>query len=267
VSEGACSKYRGKCKGRSKSTATSELAERAEVKVSIVSCRHITAALVSLCRCVLAAMPLRMASATRSMRINTRTTASFAFTFVYAFAYALNPAIEGSSRVTVSPQRLLCSSVLVRPRSLFRDKKSKVFFDGDLEWQIPSLVDSSKMIHVTLARSAEAVDRWVNENCVADATAVGFDVEWKPTTHKLDVAMPTLIQLATGSSALLIQPFELSKGRLPTIDTFPRSFTSVLLDERVLKVGVGIYEDLLLVKSKYGVPFTGYWDIGKVFMS
>jgi hypothetical protein len=36
-----------------------------------------------------------------------------------------------------------------------------------------------------------------------------------------------------------------------------------MLNKRILKVGVGVYDDLMRVKEDYGVPFRGYLDIGK----
>lgn len=83
--------------------------------------------------------------------------------------------------------------------------------------------------------------------------ALGFDCEWRPTTHKGGDHKVAIIQLSTSKSALILQMGTLmnsanrskGKGGLETLK-------SILINPKLLKVGVGVLDDLKKLNYDHG---------------
>ena len=86
-----------------------------------------------------------------------------------------------------------------------------------------------------------------------DTPVIGLDCEWKSRFASCPVA---LIQVATEEKSILFQicRFE-NKRRLPKL------LSSILLDERIAKVGVGIEEDVRRILLQFLIPVRGWLDL------
>ena len=89
------------------------------------------------------------------------------------------------------------------------------------------------------------------------ADAIGFDTESKPTFAKGEVSTgPHLVQLATIGTAWLFQTATPAANALAITVLKP-----VLEDERVLKVGFGLGDDVRRLKSKFGIELRNVLDL------
>lgn len=81
--------------------------------------------------------------------------------------------------------------------------------------------------------------------------ALGFDVEWKPAVYKGSTSKVSVIQISTSNSALILQTSVLlnAKKSLNSLQTLKY----ILMSPRILKVGVGIVDDLKKLHFDYGV--------------
>ena len=87
--------------------------------------------------------------------------------------------------------------------------------------------------------------------------AIGFDTESKPTFAKGEVSTgPHLVQLATTDIAFLFQTATPAGIALGLSVLKP-----VLEDERVLKVGFGLGDDVRRLKSKFGIELRNVLDL------
>ncbi|MGF6275431.1 ribonuclease D [Massilia sp. UYP11] len=87
--------------------------------------------------------------------------------------------------------------------------------------------------------------------------AIGFDTESKPTFAKGEVSTgPHLVQLATLETAWLFQTATPAGNALAITVLKP-----VLEDERVLKVGFGLGDDVRRLKSKLGIELRSVLDL------
>jgi len=87
--------------------------------------------------------------------------------------------------------------------------------------------------------------------------AIGFDTESKPTFAKGEVSTgPHLVQLATLETAWLFQTATPAGNALAITVLKP-----VLEDERVLKVGFGLGDDVKRLKSKFGIGLRNVLDL------
>ena len=87
--------------------------------------------------------------------------------------------------------------------------------------------------------------------------AIGFDTESKPTFAKGEVSTgPHLVQLATTEIAFLFQTATPAGIALALTVLKP-----VLEDERVLKVGFGLGDDVRRLKSKFGIELRNVLDL------
>ena len=87
--------------------------------------------------------------------------------------------------------------------------------------------------------------------------AIGFDTESKPTFAKGEVSTgPHLVQLATLQTAWLFQTATPAGNALAITVLKP-----VLEDERVLKVGFGLGDDVKRLKSKFGIGLRNVLDL------
>ena len=105
------------------------------------------------------------------------------------------------------------------------------------------------------------VEAWLRNNVIdCSAQAVGFDIEWKPQfIAKKDGGVENktaVLQLAIESSSLVFQLYNL--GRPPNV------LVSVLKDERILKVGSGILQDVTKLKKDTGLKCIGLVDTQKL---
>ncbi|XP_015773656.1 PREDICTED: zinc finger protein 28-like isoform X1 [Acropora digitifera] len=101
------------------------------------------------------------------------------------------------------------------------------------------------------------VEAWLRNNVIdCSAQAVGFDIEWKPQLkRKKDGGIENktaVLQLATESSCLVFQLYNLGRP--------PNDLVSVLKDERILKVGSGILQDVTKLKKDTGLKCIGLVD-------
>ena len=104
-------------------------------------------------------------------------------------------------------------------------------------------------------------ENWLRVHITACAArVVGFDIEWKPQfVSKRDggTENPTaVLQLGVETSCLVLHIYHMSE--------LPRSLTSILGDENILKVGVGIEEDALKLTRHRGLVCKGMVDIQKM---
>ena len=108
---------------------------------------------------------------------------------------------------------------------------------------------------VRLVRSAQDAHEALADLLAADA--IGFDTESKPTFAKGEVSTgPHLVQLATLGTAWLFQTATPAGNALAITVLKP-----VLEDERVLKVGFGLGDDVKRLKSKFGIGLRNVLDL------
>ncbi|XP_044179707.1 uncharacterized protein LOC122961180 [Acropora millepora] len=105
------------------------------------------------------------------------------------------------------------------------------------------------------------VEAWLRNNVIdCSAQAIGLDIEWKPQfKRKKDGGVENktaVLQLAIESSSLVFQLYNL--GRPPNV------LVSVLKDERILKVGSGILQDVTKLKKDTGLKCIGLVDTQKL---
>eukprot|EP00602_Paraphysomonas_sp_CaronLab_P009635 CAMPEP_0185022238 /NCGR_PEP_ID=MMETSP1103-20130426/4958_1 /TAXON_ID=36769 /ORGANISM="Paraphysomonas bandaiensis, Strain Caron Lab Isolate" /LENGTH=336 /DNA_ID=CAMNT_0027554221 /DNA_START=215 /DNA_END=1225 /DNA_ORIENTATION=- len=91
---------------------------------------------------------------------------------------------------------------------------------------------------------------------MASGCHVGFDIEWRPSFRKNIINKVALVQLSTDSSVLLVQTRRFGH--------FPTALKHALGREGVVKVGVGILDDLMKLNSDCGVPIGEFLDVGAV---
>lgn len=141
------------------------------------------------------------------------------------------------------------------------------------------VLDDNASIDVWVAKKASDVIRWLDDNGLTpfvsdddDAAAapdacsssskvhVGFDIEWRPTFLKGHSAYKTaLIQISTDKSCLLVQ--------MTYLDDIPAELSRLLVSKRVVKVGVGVLEDIKKAARDYlpgaKIHESAYIDIGE----
>ena len=103
------------------------------------------------------------------------------------------------------------------------------------------LTQPAKAVEVVYTKNVHEADTWLKKNITdCSASAVGFDIEWKPqsvpkkrggTENKTAV-----LQLGVDTSCLVLHLHHMSK--------LPDLLVSVLTDATVLKVGGGIKQDM-----------------------
>ena len=109
--------------------------------------------------------------------------------------------------------------------------------------------------HVRLVRSEQDAREALAALLAGDA--IGFDTESKPTFAKGEVSTgPHLVQLATNEIAYLFQTATPAGNALAVTVLKP-----VLEDERVLKVGFGLGDDVRRLKSKFGIELRNVLDL------
>jgi RNA polymerase sigma factor for flagellar operon FliA len=112
-----------------------------------------------------------------------------------------------------------------------------------------------ELTRVRLVRSEQDAREALADLQASDA--IGFDTESKPTFAKGEVSTgPHLVQLATLDTAWLFQTATPAGNALAVTVLKP-----VLEDERVLKVGFGLGDDVKRLKSKFGIGLRNVLDL------
>ncbi|XP_015773659.1 PREDICTED: zinc finger protein 2-like isoform X1 [Acropora digitifera] len=116
-------------------------------------------------------------------------------------------------------------------------------------------------VEVVYTTNPIEVEAWLRNNVIdCSAQAVGFDIEWKPQfKSKKDGGVENktaVLQLAIESSSLVFQLYNLE---IP-----PNVLVSVLKDERILKVGSGILQDVKKLNKDTGLNCIGLVDTQKL---
>lgn len=124
----------------------------------------------------------------------------------------------------------------------------------DLQPDLPAYVGID-LAQVRLVRSEQDAREALADLLGSDA--IGFDTESKPTFAKGEVSTgPHLVQLATLETAWLFQTATPAGNALAITVLKP-----VLEDERVLKVGFGLGDDVKRLKSKFGIGLRNVLDL------
>jgi hypothetical protein len=120
-----------------------------------------------------------------------------------------------------------------------------------------------RIIKVSVPNCNTEVKDWLDEHVYSAQTdAVGFDAEWAPSFTRGRYSPVSLVQVATPQAALLVQCNAFGDAR-PSGD-LPRDMVDLIQNESVIKVGVGVYDDLVKVSRDYQFSLDdGAWmDIG-----
>ena len=124
-------------------------------------------------------------------------------------------------------------------------------------------------LSVCYTNDPERVNSWLDEHCPPMAEGeeltpgsyelLGLDVEWKPVwkvagtrTHFPKIA---LLQLSTAWGDVLLYHVHHAPEELPA------SLGRVLASKRVLKVGVGILDDIMKIHTKWRIKTAAYLDL------
>jgi hypothetical protein len=135
---------------------------------------------------------------------------------------------------------------------------------------IPSCITNGPDLDVLITHSNEDITKWLitnkiwcinnkNEKIIDDKVILGFDVEWRPSFNKgTKNNKVSLIQLCTMNSAILIQIMELNH--------IPKSLKEVMQSKNIIKVGVGILDDLDKLEKDWNLPYRSgaFFDLGAV---
>ena len=109
-------------------------------------------------------------------------------------------------------------------------------------------------VEVVYTNDISEAECWLREHIVdCSFKAVGFDIEWKPTFVRGCDNKTAVLQLGVEKSCLILHIYHMSE--------LPKSLVSILRDENVLKVGVGIMEDALKLQRHRGLICKGMTDI------
>lgn len=126
--------------------------------------------------------------------------------------------------------------------------------EDDLQPDLPAYIGID-LANVRLVRSEQDAREALADLLAGDA--IGFDTESKPTFAKGEVSTgPHLVQLATLKTAWLFQTATPAGNALAITVLKP-----VLEDERVLKVGFGLGDDVKRLKSKFGIGLRNVLDL------
>jgi ribonuclease D len=110
------------------------------------------------------------------------------------------------------------------------------------------LIQFEGLIHVI-----ESEERFLDEIERMERHAVlGFDTETKPSFKKGKVHPTSLIQLATSKEAWIIRVSRIG---------YPERLLKLLSNEEVLKVGLGLNDDLRRLRSDYHFEPAGFLDL------
>ena len=116
-------------------------------------------------------------------------------------------------------------------------------------------------VEVVYTNDVLEAENWLREHIKAcSAGVVGFDIEWKPQFVSIRDGgtenQTAVLQLGVETSCLVLHIYHMSD--------LPRLLTSILRDENILKVGVGIEEDASKLTRHRGLVCEGMIDIQKM---
>lgn len=87
---------------------------------------------------------------------------------------------------------------------------------------------------------------------ISSCSIIGFDTESKPTFHKGEKYLPSLVQIATDKKAYI---FQLAKIE------WLKDLKQILQDKNILKVGIAINDDVLKLKEIENFQSAGFVEI------
>ncbi|MBU0765037.1 MAG: 3'-5' exonuclease domain-containing protein 2 [Bacteroidetes bacterium] len=105
---------------------------------------------------------------------------------------------------------------------------------------------------IVLINERDALNHYIPEIC--ESSVLGFDTETKPVFRKHITHSVALLQLASGTSVYLIR---LNRTGIPS------SLVGLLEDEKILKVGAAIRDDIRKLRSCRSFVPGGFVDIQK----
>lgn len=106
---------------------------------------------------------------------------------------------------------------------------------------------------IVLVRSPEESETALRR--IGTETVLGFDTESKPNFRKGMSNNPSLIQLATLNAVFIFQL------KILQLD---KALTTIFSDHRIIKTGVGIAEDMRLLRKLHDFEPAGLVDLGDV---
>ncbi|XP_078355250.1 3'-5' exonuclease-like [Oculina patagonica] len=189
-----------------------------------------------------------------------------------------------SSNENTSPRRVHDGPRQARSQLLFQDVRTKTTNDGNvakyqrcnvpegrhLLRKTPRCFTTTATIRHELADPPEAIgvevvytnnlrdgERWLRKHIVdCSARAVGFDMEWKPqfvSKKKGGEENETaVLQFGVETSCLVLHVYHMGE--------LPKSLSSILIDENILKVGSGIQRDAFKVERDRDLVCKGLVD-------
>ncbi|XP_029130621.1 Werner Syndrome-like exonuclease isoform X2 [Cajanus cajan] len=110
------------------------------------------------------------------------------------------------------------------------------------------------MIETTITHEASIVEEWikfVSSTYTGNPKVVGLDTEWTRAQNKMKVA---ILQLCVENKCLIVQLFLMNNN-------IPQSLKSFFVDSDFKFVGVGVINDLNMLKSDYGLESNKGIDI------
>lgn len=123
---------------------------------------------------------------------------------------------------------------------------------------------------MVVTSDSKIVRNWINNQllCGGDTSnlsiPVGFDIEWKSVFSKAGTQnLASIVQLSTPRSCLIVQINHLVYHDR----TIAEEMKNVLQSDDIIKVGVGVREDLDRLKTDYNISYGAYVDIGKITSS
>ena len=119
---------------------------------------------------------------------------------------------------------------------------------------LPSPADGVEVVYTRDPVEAQA---WLKNNVIdGEATAIGFDIEWKPQfvkkIHGGVENKTSVMQLAVENSCLVLH--------IHHMRTLPKLLGSVLKDKNIKKVGSGILEDIVKLRRDKNIQCEGSAD-------
>ena len=119
-----------------------------------------------------------------------------------------------------------------------------------------------RKIKVSLPTCEAEVKDWLDEHIYSTKTeVVGFDSEWAPSYTRGEYNPVSLVQLATPEAALLVQCNAFGKNNHRHL---PHDMVKLIQSDEIMKVGVGVFEDILKVSHDYHFSLgnSAWTDIG-----
>ena len=124
-----------------------------------------------------------------------------------------------------------------------------------------------KKIEVTVTSDTNSVNKWILQNLQSTKVSpipVGFDVEWRSVFQKAAISnLVSIIQLSTLESCLVIQ----IKHLIQHDGSIPAELIKLIESDDIIKVGVGVREDLQRLQTDFNIDYGAYVDLGKVSSS